>query len=159
MPASVVIAIADAVAAALNAASLSLSFVAVRSYVPVFHKEDREGPDELAALTVCVVARELSMVTLSRRDDDFDYVVDVGVFKRIGSGDMTNDQVNAACDPLMRFVEELADLIRSEAVRASLPARFMGLANVPIYDPVKLDDERLFASLLSLSFKEARPRQ
>lgn len=147
-----VIQLADAVKDLLNAATLSLSFTAERAYVPVFDLT------ALAAIKVTVVPRELSMATLSRRDDDFTYVIDVAVMKSIGRGDMTTTDVNAACDPLMKLTEEIGDLFRDDASAESLPARFVGFTNAPIFDWRKLDEERVFAALISPSFKLVRSR-
>lgn len=155
-----VVLIAEAVKTLLNAtpSAFSLPFTATRAYAPVFHKEDESGADPLAALTVCVVPVGLEPVTLSRRDDEYTYRVDVAVLKRVGEGPLTQDQINAACDPLMQVVEEIADLLRSTAAIPGLPARFMTFANAPVFDYQRLDAERLFASLLTVTFKGIRPR-
>jgi hypothetical protein len=150
---SVVVDIAEAVKDSLNAATLSQAFTAERAYVPV-----RELDQMGSTLFVTVVPRDLSMVTLSRRDDDFDYVVDVAIQKRLTRGETTREQVNAECDALMTLVEEIADLFRSVMVLASIPARFMGLSNPPIYSPDHLDGDRVFTSVLRLRFKRARSR-
>jgi hypothetical protein len=149
---SAIIDLADAITAVLNAETLSQPFTAARLYVPVI------GLEDLAALKVWVVPRDLSMVVLSRRDDDFTYLIDVAVQKSIGVGLTTDAEVVAACDPLMAFTEEIVDLLRSDAVKDSLPGRFMGLANAPIFDPAYMDEKRVFMSLITLNFKLVRAK-
>src|SRR3954464_1021925 len=108
MPATV-IAIADAVVSTLNAAaeanSLSLYFVAERAYVPVY-----DSARDFVDLKVTVVPHGLTFAALARRSDDFDYVVDVAVQKRIEAGAKTAAEIAVAADPLMVLVEEILDL-------------------------------------------------
>lgn len=155
-----VVEIADAVADALNGASLSQSFDAERAYLPVLCKQDEEGDDELAGLVVTVVARELSLAMLDRSRDDYDYQIDVGIQKRLGSGTMTDAEVVTACDPLMGFVEEVADLFRGRRLTIAYDEGplCVAVANAPIYDPESLEKHRVFLSVVRLTFREARAR-
>lgn len=155
MPA-VVIEIADAVVAAMNAKSdageLSERFAAERLYVPIHRAE------ELTDLRVSVVPRELSMVILTRGSDDFTYTIDVAVQKKIGQGKMTPAEIKAACDPLMLLSEEIADLFRGREFLASIPGRFVGLTNSPIFVPDHLDEHRVFTGVVSPQFRAARAK-
>jgi hypothetical protein len=150
MPA-LIITLADAVVDALNDATLSQTFTAERVYVPTYAKQDEEGEDELAELRVSVVPSEQSMAALSRGEDDFTYVVDVGVFQRIN---LTND----AADPLMLLVEEIIDLFRSRAIREAMPAKLISVENPPIYSPDHLREHQVFASVVRLGFRQERAR-
>jgi len=143
--ASVVIEIADAVTAALNAASLSQTFVAERAYVPVHELKD------LVDLKVTVVPASLSMVTLSRRDDDFDYVIDIGIQKRIAN-------TTAGIDPFMTLAEEIVDLFRGVKLTGYETALCVAAANAPIYSPQHIDEYHLFTTVISLTFRKARAR-
>jgi hypothetical protein len=153
MPATV-IAIADAVVSTLNAAAeanaLSLYFVAERAYVPVYEAKD------LAELKVTVVPHGLTFAALARRSDDFDYVVDVAVQKRIEAGAKTAAEIAVAADPLMVLVEEMLDLFRGKRMDAHPDALCVEGKNEPIYLPQHLDENRVFTSVLSLTFREAR---
>jgi hypothetical protein len=116
MPATV-IAIADAVVSTLNAAAeanaLSLYFVAERAYVPVY-----DSAKDFVDLKVTVVPHGLTFAALARRSDDFDYVVDVAVQKRIEAGAKTAAEIAVAADPLMVLVEEMLDLFRGKRMDA-----------------------------------------
>jgi hypothetical protein len=144
--------IAEAVLTALNMSTLSQSFTATRSYVPVRQLE------ELSTLRVTVVASSLEMVILDRSGrGQFDYVVDIGVQKNIGCGPMTEAQVVAACDPLMLLVEEIVDLFRFEALGSTL-ATCTEARNNPIFVPSHIDEKRVFTSVVSLTFQSHRAR-
>jgi hypothetical protein len=146
---SQIIDIADAVVTAINGATLSQSVTAERFYVPVHDIED-------PALHVTVVPAALDGKLLDRRGKNlFTYLVDVAVQKVIGVGSMTNDQIKAACDPLMSFAEEIADLFDGKPLGNSLVV-CTNVKNVPIFAPDHLDEKRLFTSLLTLEFKAGR---
>jgi len=150
MPA-VVIAIADAVAAVLNAAELNQPFTAVRRYVPVRDLKD------LATLAVTVVPATLAGTLLDRAGHNlYTYTIDVGIQKSIGSGEMTSDQINNACDPLMLFAEQAADLFDGKSLAGYPQARCIDVKNVPIFAPNHLDEMRVFTSVLSLTFRLGR---
>lgn len=147
---STVIDIADAVVTALNGATLSQSFVAERKYVPVHELDD------LAQLRVSVVPATLEGVLIDRAGRNlYTFTIDVAVQKSIGSGAMTDVQINAACDPLMTLSEEIADLFDGKAL-TSPAARCTDVKNVPIFAPAHLDEKRVFTSVVSLTFKLGR---
>lgn len=139
--------IADAVVAALNGATLSLPFVAERSYVPV------HSLAALSELTVSVVPAALTATVFDRsRRRETQAVIDVGIQKRIGDGPMSNAEVNAACDPLMAFAQEVADLFNATDVPGLPEASSIGMENLPIFDPKHLDEMRVFTSVVRLTF-------
>jgi hypothetical protein len=149
--AAVVIEIADAVAAALNTASLSMPFVAERLYVVKVGKQD-EDADDLATLKVSVVPNRLSLIQITRGDDDFSYVVDIGVQKRV------ENYTPAVVDPYMRLVEEIIDLFRDQGLPSYPDASFDSVENDPIFVPGHLHEDEVFTSIISLTFKVDRPR-
>lgn len=149
MPA-VVLEVADAVTAALNAATLSQSFTAERLYVPVYGKQD-EDADEFAELQISVVPdsiRSLS-TSLSRKADDFEYVIDVGIQQRV-------DGTTAVLDALMLLAQEIMDLFRGKQIPNYPAALCTNAANSPIYAPTHLAEQKVFTSVVSLTFKVAR---
>jgi hypothetical protein len=151
--AAVIVEIADAVVDTLNDATLSQSFTAVRAYVPVYARQDTEGADELADLLVTVVPRSTTLAMLSRRDDDFDYVVDIGIQQRV-------EVTNAVVDARMLLAEEVLDLFRGKRLVLvySDDPLCVAAANDPIYAPDHLDQHRVFTSVVSLTYRLARAR-
>lgn len=150
---AVIVDIADAVLATIEAATLSLPFTGERVYVPVHDLRDATG------IKVSVVPTGIDVTQLDRHRDDFDYVVDVGVQRRIGTGPMTQAEINTACDPLMVFVEEIIDLFRGQSVAYAVyddDARCVAVANNPVYVPQHVDEHRVFTSVVTLTFRLAR---
>ena len=155
--AAVVVEIAEAVRDALNGASLSMAFDAERLYVPRFRLHaktpDDAGLPDLETLRVSVVPRELSLASLNRGADDFDYVVDVAIQKRLDSDGP------AEVDPYMLLAEEVVDLFRGKALEDSFGrASCVQAANLPIYSPEFLNDANVFTSVVTLTFRLARAR-
>ena len=140
---AVIVEIAEAVTATLNAATLSQTFVAERAYVPV-----HELPD-LVDLAVTVVPTSIGVTPLTRHSDDHEYAIDIGVQKRC-----TPDPTEA--DPLMLLVEEIVDLFRGKALTGYTAAKCVRVANEPIYFPAHMDNERVFTSVVTLTFRVAR---
>lgn len=143
--------IADAVVAVLNGASLSQSFTAVRYYVPVHDLRD------LVDLTVSVVPASLTSAILTRSNlASTDYVIHIGIQKVIGQGPMTNAQALAAVDPLMQLVQEISDLFNGKPLVGYTAADCMSVENDPIYAPQHMDQQRVFTSVLALTFNMVR---
>jgi hypothetical protein len=152
--AAVVIDIATAVVTALNSPAMSQTFTATRSYVPL------AAVESLTTLTVTVVPRDIAAAPLTRRADDFDYGIDIGIQKSIGSGPLTTSQIDTATDPLMRLAEEILDRFRGNTLSygSGGKAACVAAVNAPIYLPQHLDEFRVFTSVVSLTFRTDRAR-
>ena len=140
---AVIVEIAEAVVAAIEAATLSQPATVERAYVPVHELTD------LVDLAVTVVPTSIGVTPLTRHSDDHEYTVDIGVQKRC-----TPDTTDA--DPLMLLVEEIIDLFRGKTLTGYTAAKCLRVANDPIYVPAHLDDERVFTSVVTLTFRVAR---
>lgn len=145
---AVLIQIADAVTAELNGATLSQDFTAVRVYVPLHDNQ------ELVDLKVTVVPNGRHSTLLDRGGRAFnDYVVDVGVQKSLPQGPLTDVQLNAACDPLMSFAEEIVSLFYTHVLTTYPAARCTSIKNEPVYYPAHVDQQGTFTSVVSLTFR------
>lgn len=151
--AAVIVEIAEAVKDALNAATLSQVFTASRVYVPVHELRD------LKDLTVSVVPVDIENQLLDRRGDKlYTHHVDIGIQRVIGQGRMTDDEINAAVDPLMQLAQEMIDLFFPRELPIPTPPvpRCTDAQNRPIFAPAHLDEKRVFTSLVTLGFKQGR---
>lgn len=153
-----IVEIADAMVDVLNGASLSQSFTAVRTYIPIYG-------ETLMDLRVWVVPHGLTLEMISRRDDDFAWVVDVAVQERFESPTLTTAAkplTDSAIDARMQLAEEILDLFRGKALAFgaydSRSTTCMSAENTPIYLPDHLDERNVFTSVLSFTFKETRAR-
>lgn len=138
---SIVIQVADAVAAEISASSLGLT--AQRHYRPQFDLAD------LKLLRVSVVPKGIVITSLGRGVNQHDVSVDVAVQKKLASLEPSE------IDPLMETVQSIADLLRLRRL-ASLPqAAWVKTENAPVYAPEHLEQQRVFTSVLTLTYRVA----
>jgi hypothetical protein len=142
---STITAIADAVAAHINAGTLSQPMTAVRMYQPAFTLED------LADLRVSVVPRTVGISAASRDSSTFECVVDVGVQKKLPA-----DGADAEIDALLDLVEEIADHLRLKRLPDAPEAAWAGIAHEPVVASESLEQHRVFTSVLSITYRVRR---
>jgi len=141
---SVILDIADAVVASLNAGSFALEFEAERKYQPVFELHDMQ------TLRVSVVPKSLAITTAARDSGFFDCAIDIGVQKKVNADD------SAELDALMNLVEQIADHLRMKRLDDSPNAAWLGIANEPVFAPEHLEQWRQFTSVLTVTYRVRR---
>ena len=139
---STLIAIADAVAASLNAGSFGLPFTAERLYQPTFELAD------LADLKVSVVPKALAIATASRDGSYFDCAVDIGIQKKI-----TDD---AEIDGLVDLAEEIADHLRMKRLVGYPEAVWLSIEHEPVVAAEHLEQQRALTSILTVTYRVRR---
>jgi hypothetical protein len=142
---STIAAIADAVAAHINAGTFSQPVSAVRMYQPAFTLED------LADLRVSVVPRTTAITAASRDSSEFECVVDVGVQKKLPAED-----AQGVIDGLLDLVEEIADHLRLKRLPDAPEAAWAGIAHEPVVSSESLEQHRVFTSVLSITYRMRR---
>jgi hypothetical protein len=145
--------IADAVVESLNAATLTLGLAAVRSYLPVYQVQD------LDELRVAVVPGGFLMALASRAVDQFDYTVDVAMHRRLKTV-TTSPTATVDIDPYLQLAEDVVDLFRGKplTLASGLVVHCTDAAAAPLFDPALLDQQRLWAAAVSLTFRTQRAR-
>ena len=151
---AVIIDIADAVVAELNAAAgedeksedrvFNQAFTAARAYLPRYELA------EMDELHVTVVPKGMEIEASSRTLAQHDYSIDIAVQQRIAGDDQSD------MDGLMGLVEEISDFFRQRRLTEYPDAIWIKTANVPIYAPDHLDQMRQFTSVLTLTFRVLR---
>ncbi len=141
---STVLEIADAVVASLNAGTFSQAFEAVRKYRPSFELE------ELPTLRVTVVPRSVAISAAARDSSYFDCAIDIGVQKKVNPDEPTE------LDELMNLVEQLADHLRLQRLEEAPLAAWVGIENEPIFASEHLDQQRVFTSVLTVTYRVRR---
>lgn len=145
---SVISNLADATVTALNDATFSQSFVAVRFFQPRYKLK------EVKTLQVPVVPKSLDRTRSSRTTNEEDYEIDVGVLKKVA------DTGNATIDPWLDLVEEFADhFFGTTPVRFTSPnpdAICIRAESDPIYIRDVLEDDLQFTGVLTLTFRVFR---
>lgn len=142
---STIAAIADAVAAHINAGTFSQPVSAERMYQPAFTLED------LADLRVSVVPRTVGIAAATRASSLFECVVDVGVQKKLPA-----EGADAEIDALLDFVEEITDHLRLSRLPDAPEAAWAGIAHEPVVSSESLEQHRVFTSVLSVTYRVRR---
>lgn len=142
---STIAAIADAVAAHINAGTFSQPLTAARMFQPAFTLED------LKDLRVSVVPRTLQMSPVTRDSLAVEYVVDVGVQKKLPA-----DNADAVIDELLELVEAIADHLRFQRLEGFPDSAWVGISNEPVVSSEALEQHRVFTSVLSVTYRERR---
>ena len=159
---SLIVDIADAVAATLVGEPLSLEIGPDnirRVYVPVYDPTvntagEPLGLDEEPPLIISVVPNRLDSILLDRGGRETrTYEIDVGIQKIVGTGAITSAELNEACDPLLNLAEEIAALFVGIRYDTSPACRCSSSKNLPIYAPDHLNENRIFTSVIRLTFK------
>ncbi len=139
---STILDIADAVTASLNGGPFDPILGAERRYQPTF-----ELPD-LADLKVSVVPKSVEVTNATRESGYFDCAIDIGVQKKIAD--------EAEIDALVNLVEQIADHLRQKRLDSFPDAAFVSIANEPVFAPEHLDQQRVFTSVLTVTYRVRR---
>ncbi len=142
---STIAAIADAVAAHINAGTFSQPVSAERMYQPAFTLED------LADLRVSVVPRTVGIAAATRDSSLFECVVDVGVQKKLPA-----EGADAEIDALLDLIEEITDYLRLKRLPDAPEAAWAGIAHEPVVSSESLEQHRVFTSVLSVTYRVRR---
>lgn len=141
---ALVIDIADAIAAELNAAPAGTfvpAFTALRRVLPEFDLP------ELEALKVSVVPKAVETEGATRAITRFDCQVDIGIQKKLGK------DLDAEVAALCSLVEDIAGYLRWRPLAAAPHARWVSSQNDPVYAPEHLAEQRTFTSVLSVTYR------
>ena len=139
--------VAEAVKAALNDAFVG-TFVAARKYAPASKLAD------LAELRVTVFSRENPREFVTRKHSRRDFVVDVGVQKRLASTtDPSAAGGNAELDDLLGLAEAIADALPPGWVAGDTGAQLVKVEHEPTVDRAHLLQYRAFTNVVTLTFR------
>lgn len=144
---SYAVAIADAVAATINAApsgTFSEEFEAQRRIRPVFE------PADLADLKVTVVPRSIAIEAGDRSTDFFDAAVDIAVQRKV------DQQEESQVVALLDLAEEIGDHLRHRRLDGLPDVVFRSLAHEPLVAVEHLDQMGVFTSVLTLTYRARR---
>jgi hypothetical protein len=142
----VILALADAVTAQLNAGDFSQEFTAERVYQrPASEENDTAFYDTLRVL-VAPGGIDTSLAARTKTDDVV--TVDVHVTKREAEA--------ANLDALVGLVQELADSFRFVRLTELPEAAWIGSQIDPVFDADQLSTRRTFSSTVTLSYRLIR---
>ncbi|QDU71042.1 hypothetical protein [Mucisphaera calidilacus] len=148
---SLVIDIADAVTHELNLPArpgvFSKPFTAVRKLLPVYELAD------LVDLRVTVVPKAIESAAATRTLSQHDVSVDVGVQQKLVAQD-ADQQV----EDLGTLTDEIAAYLRQRRLDQADHAMWVSTVNDPVYAADHLLHQRVFTSVLSLTYRTMRFR-
>lgn len=150
---SIAIDIADAVAAEVNSSGLLPSGVtAHRRVLPEFELK------ELTDLKVMVVPRSLNITGSTRASSQYEIAIDIGLQKKLSPGNPGSPVPGSGyLDTQVAALGALVDQITSHLQRRPLAgfpwATWVSIANDPIYVPDHLAQQRVFTSVLTVTYR------
>jgi hypothetical protein len=140
-----VIEVADAVVAAINASPLVTAHPpAQRHYRPQFELS------ELKSTRISVVPKAILISGLARSSNQHDCSVDVAVQRKLTTADA------AEIDPLMQLAQDLSDLLRLARLPAMPTAVWIKTENSPLYALEHMENQRVFTGLLTVTYRVMR---
>jgi len=136
--------IADAVAAELAGGSFSHPIDPVRRVLPEYELSD------LNELRVTVVSAAMEIASASRALSQHDVRIDIGIQKKLGK------DLDAEVAELCELVDELIEFLKQRRLQAAPDAAWVKTANEPIYAADHLSGQRLFTSVLAVTYRVMR---
>ncbi len=141
---SVIVEIADAVAAAINDGTYAETVNAERAYRPSFDLE------ELGELKVTVVPRSVNTANLARQQSQVDCTVDVGLQQRVDAGD------DARLDALLDLAEEIGDHLSHKRLPGYPQAAWVSIEHEPVVAAEHLDERSTLTTVMSMTYRVRR---
>ena len=144
---AVVLEVADAVVAELaNAPAGTFNQVMnpQRRVLPQFELS------ELEELKVTVAPRAMDISNASRMASQYDVQVDIGIQKRVGKA-MDGDVA-----PLFELADQIAAYLQRRQLWRLPAAAWLRITNSPIYAPDQLASDRVFTSVLTVTYRLMR---
>ena len=134
--------LADAVTSQLNQSEIVTN--AKRQVLPI------HDLSQLRELTVSVVPRGVQVQSITRKLSQYDCQVDIGIQKKLT---VPQDQIDPAVKGLSGLVEQIADYLQRQPLTDMPYAIWIKVENQPIYDPDHLANQRVFTSVLTLTYR------
>ncbi len=133
--------IADAVAAELAGGSFSQPIDPLRRVLPEYELSD------LKDLRVTVVPASIQIEGASRALSQHDVRIDIGIQKKLGK------DLDAEVAQLCELVDEIAEFLKRRRLQGAADAVWVKTANEPIYAADHLSEQRLFTSVLAVTYR------
>lgn len=134
-------AIAQALVADLNAHAFSLSFTAVRAYLPVYDL------GEMATLHVTVVPVGRTLQPATRALLQIDHRIEIAIQQQVAV------DVVATVDPVLALVEEIADHLAGHRLAATPEAQWVKTEHLPFVAAEHLNDLRQITSVVAVTYR------
>ena len=134
--------LADAVTSQVNQSGIVTH--AKRQVLPI------HDLSQLRALTVSVVPRGVQVQSITRKLSQYDCQVDIGIQQKLTA---PQDEIDPAVKELSGLVQQITDYLQRQPLTDMPYAIWIKVENVPIYDPDHLANQRVFTSVLTLTYR------
>jgi hypothetical protein len=134
--------LADAVTSQLNQSGIVTH--AKRQVLPI------HDLSQLRELTISIVPRGVQVQSITRKLSQYDCQVDIGIQQKLT---VPQDEIDPAVKELSGLVQQLADYLQRQPLTDMPYAIWIKVENVPIYDPDHLSNQRVFTSVLTLTYR------
>ena len=134
--------LADAVTSQLNQSEIITN--AKRMVLPI------HDLSQLRELTISVVPRGVQVQSITRKLSQYDCQVDIGIQQKLT---VPQDQVDTAVHGLSRLVQQIGEYLQRQPLTDMPYAIWIKVENVLIYDPDHLANQRVFTSVLTLTYR------
>ena len=134
--------LADAVTSQLNQSEIITN--AKRMVLPI------HDLSQLRELTISVVPRGVQVQSITRKLSQYDCQVDIGIQQKLT---VPQDQVDTAVHGLSRLVQQIGEYLQRQPLTDMPYAIWIKVENVLIYDPDHLANQRVFTSVMTLTYR------
>lgn len=129
--------LADAIVTEINSGSFSLSFTAVKRFLPLYKLE------ELQVLRVTVLVGNVARERATRSSTAETVTITVGIQQRV-------DNPDADGATLLQLATEINDYLQDKDFGNAI---FLESGFRVVYDPASIDTTRVFTSVLTLTYR------
>ena len=134
--------LADAVTSQVNQSGIVTH--AKRQVLPI------HDLSQLRALTVSVVPRGVQVQSITRKLSQYDCQVDIGIQQKLT---VPQNEIDPVVKDLSGLVQQIADYLQRQPLTDMPYAIWIKVENQPIYDPDHLANQRVFTSVLTLTYR------
>ena len=142
-----IVTLAESLKDFLNTLTLS------QAYTAKSRRRVRDDMSEVQGLNVWVVPIEETQESATRSSDYVTYVLQIVAIRGLNDTDVAED---TQIDAMLALTDEIKAAVMRENFT---PFKYVRMENVPIYDPIRVDKEHLFMSIIRVSYVAERTQE
>ena len=105
---------------------------------------------QLRELTISVVPRGVQVQSITRKLSQYDCQVDIGIQQKLT---VPQNEIDPVVKDLSGLVQQITDYLQRQPLTDMPYAIWIKVENEPIYDPDHLANQRVFTSVLTLTYR------
>jgi len=104
-------------------------------------------------MKICVVPKSMRITGATRAASQYEIAVDIGIQQKLPAGDTDVDTHVATLGTL---VDQIIDHLRQRPLSAATYATWVSIDNEPVYAPEHLVEQRVFTSVLTVTYRAVK---